>query len=172
MAESRESVLKPHFPAQLDENSVRSTAFFVFLTALIGLLTQHWVVLLFLAYEFLGRLVYGPGISLQAFLARHLIVRPFLKGPRPTPGSPKRFAQFVGTIFSVGALVALVSGQSLLSQSLLGILVFFSFLEFSVGFCAACFLFAQAIRLGWLSAEHCEACVVRYDIPRGFDPGI
>ena len=172
MATSANSVFQPHFPTQLDENSVRSTAFFVFLTAVIGILMQHWLVLLFLAYEFLGRLVYGPGISLQSFLARHLIVRPFLKGPRPTPGSPKRFAQFVGTLFSVGALIALVTGHSLLSQSLLGILVFFSFLEFSVGFCAACFMFAQAIRLGWVSAEHCEACVVRYDIPRGFDPGI
>ncbi|MEQ8350530.1 MAG: DUF4395 domain-containing protein [Leptospiraceae bacterium] len=166
------SSIKPQFPEQLDENAVRATAFFVFLTAIAALLTQHWLIMAFLAYEFLGRLVYGPQISLQAFLARTLIIKPMQRPFRATPGAPKRFAQFVGTVFALSALVAAILGQILLSQILLGILVFFSLLEFSVGFCAACFMFAQAIRFGWVSEKYCEVCVVRYDIPRGFDPSI
>lgn len=165
-------IWRPEFPAQLDENSVRATAFMVFLTSLAALFTGSSIVMAFLAYEFLARLFYGPGISLQAFLARILIIKPRNLAPRPTPGAPKRFAQFVGTVFSVAALIFSLSGEALVAQSLLGVLVFFSFLEFSVGFCAACFLFAQGIRMGLVSKEHCEACVVRYDIPRGFDPSI
>ncbi|MBU44220.1 MAG: hypothetical protein CMN76_13445 [Spirochaetaceae bacterium] len=166
------STFKPDFPEQLDENTVRATAFLVFLTAVAGLVTQNWLVLAFLVYEFLGRLIYGPGLSLQVALARALIIKPLKKPFRPTPGAPKRFAQFVGAVFSVAALVSALLGATLVSQVLLGILVFFSFLEFSVGFCAACFLFAQAIRLGLVSEKYCEVCVVRYDIPRGFDPSI
>ena len=164
--------LKPQFPEQLDENAVRATAVFVFLTALLGIFTGSWLVLAFLAYEFLARLVYGPGISFQAFLARHLIVKPMHRPFRATPGAPKRFAQFVGTVFSVSALISLLLGEVVLAQALLGVLAFFSLLEFSVGFCAACFLFAQAIRLGLVSEKYCEVCVVKYDIPRGFDPSI
>jgi hypothetical protein len=164
--------LRPHFPEQLDENAVRATAVFVFITALAGLIIGHWLILAFLAYEFLARLVYGPGISLQTYLARQLIVKPMHRPFRATPGAPKRFAQFVGTVFSVSALVAAILGQTFLAQILLGVLVFFSFLEFSVGFCAACFMFAQAIRLGLVSEKYCEVCVVKYDIPRGFDPSI
>jgi hypothetical protein len=162
---SSSGLLTPGFPSQVDENATRVTAFFVFLTAIAGLYSQSWPVLAFLAYEFLARVIYGPSLSLQSLLGRVLAKRIFEAGPRLIPGAPKRFAQLIGTLFSVAALVSTIVGATLTSQILLGTLVLFSFLEWSVGFCAACYLFAQAMRIGLVPEKVCEACVVRYDSP-------
>jgi len=158
----------PHgfrFPEMVDEKATRATAFFVFLTAIAGVLTQNWFLLAFLAYEFLARLAYGPSLSLQAFLGRILARKVLKTKPAMTAGPPKRFAQFIGSVFAVSALVSSILGAGLTTQVLLGTLVLFSFLEWALGFCAACFLFAQGIRLGLVPERVCEACIVRYDSP-------
>ncbi|MCB1167094.1 MAG: DUF4395 domain-containing protein [Leptospiraceae bacterium] len=159
---NQKSIFAPEFPEQINENGARATAFFGFLFALVAIVFPNWGLVAFLVYEYLSRVLYGPSISVQSFLAGRLlgIIKP---APKWTAGAPKRFAQFVGTAFTVSALILLLLGQTLAAQSVLGVLAFFSFLEFSIGFCAACFLFAQAIRFGLISRDYCDTCVVRYD---------
>ena len=112
-----------------------------------------------LAYGFLARVATGPTLSPMGLLATRVIA-PRIAEPRLVPGPPKRFAQTVGLIFSVTALVLhFVAGLSVAAGAVLAVLTVFAALESLLGFCAGCFVFNYMMRWGLVPKSICEECL-------------
>ena len=103
----------------------------------------------------------GPTLSPMGLIATRVLV-PMIGSPqRPVPGPPKRFAQSVGLVFSITALVLYFAvGSVVAAKGGLGVLVLFAALESGVGFCAGCFVFGYLIRWGLIPESVCRECVV------------
>ena len=147
------------FPNPVNERAARLVAGMVFVIAgVIILFDARWLTF-FLAYGFLARVLTGSTISPIGLLATRVIV-PGLRIPEtPVAGPPKQFAQFVGVVFSVTALVLTFGfGQPVIAEAVLGVLVFFAGLEAFVGFCMGCFVFGRLMEWGLIPEETCERC--------------
>ena len=114
-----------------------------------------------LVYGFLARVLTGPTLSPMGLLATRVIV-PALGNPtRPVPGPPKRFAQTIGLVFSVTALLLLLGMETAgPAKAVVAVLTLFASLEAFAGFCAGCFVFGHLIRLGVIPQAVCRECVV------------
>ena len=109
-------------------------------------------------YGFCARVATGPTLSPIGQIATRLLV-PIIGKNRPVPGPPKRFAQFVGLIFSLTALILFfVVDSSLAYRIVLAVLAGFAFLESIVGFCAGCFVFGYLMEWNLIPESVCEAC--------------
>jgi hypothetical protein len=147
--------LRPGYPAVVNEIVVRFVALQVFLTTLALLYFQGVGLMVFLGWEFLIRFLYGARFSLFAHLSKGVLAKPFT--PRMAMGTPKRFAQLVGFLFVLAAVVSQLStGSFEISFYLLSALALFSALEAFFGFCAVCVLFGVLYRFGIL--DECKEC--------------
>lgn len=147
------------FPNPVNETSARLVASGVVAQGLVFLAVRQWWVLLPLAYGFLARVLSGPRFSpLGQFVTR--IVTPRLTNVqhRIVPGPPKRFAQGVGLVFSVGALAAWGLGSPAVAYGLIAVLVVCAGLEAFAGFCLGCWVFNRLMRWGVIPADVCEEC--------------
>ena len=147
------------FPDPVDDVSARLVASGVIVLAISTIvLDQRWLTIV-LAYGFLARVLAGPRFSPLALLMTRL-VRPALAiEPRPVPGPPKRFAQAIGAVFTVTAVVLTYGlDQFLLAKGLLALLVVAAALEAFAGFCVGCQLFRLLMRVGLVPASVCESC--------------
>src|SRR3954464_11682879 len=99
------------FPDPVNEVAARLVAAgVVALGVAIIALDQPWL-LVVLAYGFVARVAAGPRFSPLGLLVTKVVVPRLPVAPRPVPGPPKRFAQAIGVVFSVIALVlAIVLG--------------------------------------------------------------
>lgn len=146
------------FPDTVNENAARMVAAVVFTISSINIWEPGYLTILPLVYGFLARVLYGPDYSPTALLVTKGIIPALKISNKPTPGAPKRFAQFVGLIFSISGLVLFLSGFSLECKVLFGILSLFAFLEAALGFCAGCFVFSYLIKWGMVPESICERC--------------
>jgi hypothetical protein len=120
---------------------------------------QAPVLLFFLAYGFLARVLTGPTLSPMGLLATRVLAPLMGNRVKPVAGPPKRFAQAVGLVFSVTSLLLFyVFNLSVASYSVLGVLIFFAALESFVGFCTGCFVFGKLMRWGLVPQDVCERC--------------
>lgn len=146
------------YPVVVNEKVARTVAAVVSASCAMVLLTGWYWLLVPIAYGFVARVLAGPRLDPLAALAQQF-GRRYLGRPRPVPGPPKRFAQGIGAVVTVGAaLAALVFGLIGLANALLGMMVLFAGLEASVGFCVGCRIFALLMRIGVVPQEVCEAC--------------
>jgi hypothetical protein len=146
------------FPNPVNETSARLVAAGVVLQGVVYLIIQEWWVLVPLAYGFVSRVLAGPSWSpLAQFVTRVVTPRLHVEH-RFVPGPPKRFAQGVGTVFSVGALVADLAGADLLAIVLITGLVIAATLESVFAICLGCIGFNLLMRVGIIPASVCEAC--------------
>ena len=137
----------------------------VVILSIIVLVTGQWWLMFLLAYGFLARVATGPTLSPMGLLATRVIA-PRIAQPRLVPGPPKRFAQTVGLIFSVTALVLhFAAGLSVAAGVVLAVLTVFAALESLLGFCAGCFVFNYMIRWGLVPKSVCEECL-KFDSTR------
>jgi len=146
------------FPNPVNEVSARLVAGGVVIMAVLTItLNLKWATAV-LAYGFVARVLSGPTLSpLGQFVTR--IVTPRLHiGERPVAGPPKRFAQGMGVVFSVTALVLTVLGYWGAAQIVLVLLVVAAFLESVLGLCLGCKVFAILMKVGVVPAEVCERC--------------
>ena len=147
------------FPHPVNEHAARLVAGLVaILTLSIIMFDLNWLMYL-LAYGFLARVLTGPTLSpIGLFVTRVLI--PMLGNPsKPVAGPPKKFAQSVGLVFSVTAiLLHYILGLPQFATITLSILTLFALLESILGFCAGCFVFGNMMRLGLIPQEICERC--------------
>ncbi|HNI91424.1 MAG TPA: DUF4395 domain-containing protein, partial [Leptospiraceae bacterium] len=98
-----------NFPEIVNENAARIVALFVVIISLSAIYFESIFLASLLFYGFTARVLYGPKFEPFARLTLDIII-PFLKiGNKPTPGIPKRFAQFIGFLFSLTALILLLS---------------------------------------------------------------
>ena len=147
------------FPHPANEIAARwVAAMVVSLTVAIILTDQYWLIAVLL-YGFAARVLTGPSLSPMGLLATKVIV-PALGNPqKPVAGPPKRFAQAVGLVFSLTALLFVyVLDNSVAAEITMGILVVFAFMESALGFCAGCFVFGKLMQFGLIPEEVCERC--------------
>ena len=146
------------YPDVVNENAARLIAGGVVVLAVAYLMTGSGAVLALLTYGFLARVLAGSTYSPLAQLANRVIV-PQLSIPRkPVPGPPKRFAQGIGAVLSIGAVVAHFAGFGTVAVVLVGAIAFAATLESVFAFCIGCRIFAVLMAIGLVSESVCEAC--------------
>ena len=155
------------FPNPVNEVSARLVAGGVLvmcvLTIAFGL---RWATVI-IAYGFVARVLTGPTLSPLGQLVTR-VVTPSLGIPeRPVAGPPKRFAQGIGVVFSVTALVLTGLGYWTAAEVVLALLASAALLESVFGLCLGCKVFAVLMRAGVVPEEVCERCNDIWATPRG-----
>ena len=145
------------FPAVVNEKAARVVAGGVVLMTATALLTGWLWLSAVLAIGFALRVAAGPRYSPLGQLATK-VVAPRLGEPKLVAGPPKRFAQTVGLVFTLAATGFLVAGLPVVTVGLLAVLLVFAILESVFAFCAGCWVFAQAMKVGLVPEETCAAC--------------
>ena len=146
------------FPNPVNEVSARLVAAGVVLMCVLTIaLDLRWATVV-IAYGFVARVLSGPTLSpLGQFVTR--VVTPRLgRRERPVAGPPKRFAQAIGVVFSVTALVLTGLGFWTAAEVVLGLLATAALLESALGLCLGCKAFAVLMRVGVVPEEVCERC--------------
>ncbi|CAN5498064.1 DUF4395 domain-containing protein [soil metagenome] len=119
---------------------------------------QTWV-LIPLAYGFLARVAAGPRFSPLGQLATRFIVPALPIAARPVPGPPKRFAQSIGAVLSVSAVIAhFAFGTTTIVVVLVTLIAAAASLEAVLGFCLGCTIFSALMHAGVVPSDVCEAC--------------
>lgn len=147
------------FPNPVDENSARLVAAGVVAQCLLFLATRQTWLLVPLAFGFVARVLAGPRFSpLGLFVTRFATPR-LGRTPRLVPGPPKRFAQGIGAVLSVGAAVAAFAFATPgVALALVAAITVAASLEAFLGFCIGCRLFALLMSVGVIPTSVCEAC--------------
>jgi hypothetical protein len=147
------------FPNPVNEVAARVTASGVVLIAALALALQLPWLSIVLAVGFLLRVLSGPRLSPLALLATRVVVPRLPWGPRLVAGPPKRFAQFIGLVFSLSAaLLFYALALDTAAYAVLGALVLAAVLESAFGICLGCRAFALLMRAGVIPPEVCESC--------------
>ena len=147
------------FPHPANEYAARMVAGMVVALSVGIILFQVPWLMYVLAYGFLARVLTGPTLSPMGLLATRVLVPLFGNHVREVAGPPKRFAQAVGLVFSVTALLLYYAlGLPVAAYGVLGVLVFFAVLAAVVGFCTGCFVFGYMMKWGIIPEETCEKC--------------
>ena len=143
------------FPHPVNEIAARWVAFMVFSMSIAIILTDAYWMIWVLCYGFLARVLTGPKLSPMGLLATRVIVPKLGNKRKMVAGPPKRFAQTIGLVFSITALV-LVYGADMAStaEAVLIVLTIFAAMESFAGFCAGCFVFGILMKTG-LKIEIC-----------------
>lgn len=149
------------FPNPVNEVSARLVAGGVVLMALATILLDVPWMTIVIAYGFVARVLTGPTLSPLGQLVTRVITPALGLPERPTAGPPKRFAQGIGAVLSVGAAVLAVGvGDTTAAYVLLGALIAAATLESVFGLCLGCRIFAALMRAGVIPQRVCETCAV------------
>ena len=147
------------FPHPVNEVAARLVAAGVLaMTLVVAVAGETWV-LLPLAYGFLARVAAGPRYSPLGLLVTRVVVPRLDVPPRPVPGPPKRFAQAIGAVLSVTAVVlAFGLDEPGAARVVAGLIAVAATLEAGFGLCVGCRIFAGLIRLGVVPERICLEC--------------
>jgi hypothetical protein len=152
------------FPNPVNDAAARTVALGVLAMAVLALATGWAWLLIPLAYGFVARVLAGPKISplgrfaVDVAAPRYHHVPILARWERFVPGPPKRFAQFVGALFTCGALVLWLSVGWVAARWLLVPLVAAASLEGLFGYCVGCTAFGWLIRAGVVPDSVCAEC--------------
>jgi hypothetical protein len=151
------------FPDPVNEVSARLVAAGVVVLAVVTIAADTRWLLIPLAYGFLARTLSGPTLSPWGQVVTRLITPRLPIPARPVPGPPKRFAQGIGLVFSLSALIlAYGGGSNTAAYAVLGALALAASLEAFAGFCLGCRAFALLMRVGLIPESVCERCANIY----------
>jgi len=147
------------FPSVVNEVSARLVATGVVVLSVATIAFDvRWLTVL-LAYGFVARVATGPKLSPLGQLVTRVITPALPIEPKLVPGPPKRFAQLIGAVFTLTALVATYGFDRFdIAQGVLGVLVVAASLEAFAGYCLGCRMFALLMRVGVIPDDVCEAC--------------
>jgi hypothetical protein len=146
-----------NFPNPVNETTARVVAGLALGLCVLILATQWMWLTIPLAYGFLARVASGPRFSLFGQFASR-VVAPRLPA-KTVAGPPKRFAQAIGAVCSVGSVVAFYGfGSELVALVLVGFIAVAASLESVLGLCLGCKIFGFLMRHGLIPQETCEAC--------------
>ncbi len=147
------------FPHPVNEYSARTVAGITMFIAGSAVYFDSPVLLWFLFYEFLARVLAGPKLSIVGTLATRIIVPILIKKNKPVPGPPKQFAQTIGLVMTVAALALVhLFNMTAAAYAVISILVIFAAFESILGFCAGCFVFGYLMKWGLIPEATCERC--------------
>lgn len=146
------------FPNPVNETSARLVAAGAVAQSVLFLIVREWWVLVPLTYGFVARVCTGPTLSPWGTIVTRFITPRIRREHRFVPGPPKRFAQGIGAVFTVGASVAWALGAPTVSYVLIAGLTVAASLEAFAGFCLGCVIFGRLMKWGLIPAEICEEC--------------
>jgi Domain of unknown function (DUF4395) len=147
------------FPNPVNEHAARLVALGVLIMAVTTVaLDQPWI-LLVIGYGFVARVLAGPKLSPLGRLVTQVVVPALGRAPKLVPGPPKRFAQAMGAVFSVTAIVLHFGfGETLAAYVVIGLLIVAASLEAFLGVCLGCLVFRRLMRAGIIPADVCKSC--------------
>lgn len=153
------------FPNPVNEVAARSVAAgVVALTAIIltgtalGFDGARWLAVP-LALGFWARVLTGPTLSPLGQLATRVIAPRMPDAERLVPGTPKRFAQGIGTTLSTVAAIAWLGfGATGVGVALVAAITFAAFLEAAFAVCLGCIMYGYLAKAGVLSEADCPEC--------------
>jgi hypothetical protein len=146
------------FPDPVNELSARLVAGGVLTMALAAIgLDWQWLTAV-IAYGFVARVLTGPKASPLGLLVTRVVTPRWPAEGKLVPGPPKRFAQGIGTAFSLTALLLTLAGEWTAAQVVLGLLAAAAFLEAAFAICLGCRAFALLMRAGVIPESVCERC--------------
>jgi hypothetical protein len=147
------------FPNPVNEVSARVVAAGVVTLATATVASRRRWLIVPLAYGFVARAVSGPTLSPLGQLATRVITPHLPVPPKPTPGPPKRFAQTIGAVISLTALVlAFGFRRTKAAYALVAMIGVFATLESGFGFCVGCKIFGILMRFGLIPDDVCAEC--------------
>jgi hypothetical protein len=147
------------FPDPVNEVSARLVAAGVVLMGLATIALDAPWILIPLAYGFVARVLTGPTLSPLGQLVTRVMTPRLGVEPKYVPGPPKRFAQGIGVVFSVTALVLTFGFDDFAAAKVvLALLVTAAVLESVFALCLGCKAFAVLMPLGVIPEEVCERC--------------
>jgi Domain of unknown function (DUF4395) len=148
------------FPDPVNEVSARLVAGGVVVMTVAALIFDEHVkwLLVVLAYGFVARMLTGPTMSPLGQLVTRVVTPGLGVSEKLVPGPPKRFAQAMGVVFSVAALVLTLLGHDVGARVVLGLLLIAATLESVFALCLGCRVFALLMRVGIIPASVCERC--------------
>jgi hypothetical protein len=129
----------------INENRARLVAFFVLILAAGCFIITNWVISAVLLVDFTLRSfnlnIYSP----LAIISGQLIKLFKIKN-KPVDRAPKRFAAFIGMIFTTVITLTLLAGLITTAKVATIILMIFAALESLAGFCAGCHVYSYLKR--------------------------
>ena len=150
------------FPNPVNDVAARTVAAGVIVMASVALATHQLWLTIPLAYGFVARTACGPRFSPLGQIATRVVAPRLGKTARRLPGPPKRFAQAMGAVFTLCALVAWGVGNALGAEILLAVLLLPATLEAVFAYCVGCQIFGFGIRLGVVPERICVECADIY----------
>ncbi len=146
------------FPNPVNEVSARLVAGGVVVMSLLTIgLNLRWATIV-IAFGFVARVLTGPKLSPLGQIVTRVITPRLGIAERPVAGPPKRFAQGIGVLFSVTALLLTGLGYWGAAQIVLAMLTTAAILESALGICLGCRAFALLMKAGIVPEEVCERC--------------
>ena len=146
------------FPNPVNDVAARTVASGVILMAAIALIARQPWITIPLAYGFVARVASGPRFSPLGLFATRVVAPRLPRYRKLVPGPPKRFAQGIGAVFTLSALLLWLTGHVTGTYVLLAVLLVPATLEAGFGFCVGCELFGLGMRIGLVPASVCEEC--------------
>lgn len=122
------------------------------------LITGSGWVLVPLTYGFIARVLTGPTLSPLGQLSVKVITPRIKADHKFVPGPPKRFAQAIGTAFTVTASVLHSSGNVGAARIVIAMLIVAAGLEAFIGLCLGCKIFAVLMKVGLVPESVCAEC--------------
>ena len=147
------------FPNPANEIAARVVAGGVVVMGLLVLIPGWNWLLVALAYGFVARVLAGPRFSPLGLFATKVLVPRLAVAPKLVPGPPKRFAQGIGAVLTVSALVVHFGfGLVGATQVLTALVVIAATLESLFSLCLGCKAFAVLMRIGVIPESVCAEC--------------
>jgi len=131
----------------IDARGPRYSAALTTIVLSAALITESNLIIGFQFAVFLSAVLFGLRRSIYGFLYRNLI-QPRLSGPVPSEyESAPRFAQLIGALFALTALIGGLTGNSTIFLIATGFTLSAAFLNAAFGFCLGCQLYLIIIRI-------------------------
>ena len=130
----------------IDARGPRYTAALTTLVLSAAIITESNLIIGFQFTVFLSAVIFGLRRSIYGFLYRNLI-QPRLKGPVPSEyESAPRFAQLIGALFALTALIGGLTGNTTVFLIATGFALAAAFLNAAFGFCLGCQIYLLILR--------------------------
>jgi len=130
----------------IDARGPRYTAALTTLVLSAAIITESNLIIGFQFAVFLSAVIFGLRRSIYGFLYRNLI-QPRLSGPVPSEyESAPRFAQLIGALFALTALIGGLTGKTTVFLIATGFALAAAFLNAAFGFCLGCQIYLLILR--------------------------
>ena len=130
----------------IDARGPRYTAALTTIVLSAAIITESNLIIGFQFAVFLSAVIFGLRRSIYGFLYRNLI-QPRLTGPIPSEyESAPRFAQLIGALFALTALIGGLTGNTTVFLIATGFALAAAFLNAAFGFCLGCQIYLLILR--------------------------